>query len=91
MQTDRLQTYFAMNRALRAVPMSERRALGREVAEVFHAAPPGENRVAFVRQLLNRVDAGRATYADRIILDACSRQDVLRLTVDLLEKAGGRL
>lgn len=63
---------------LRSLSHDELRELGHEVAQVLYAAPPGVDRVEFLRGLLDRRDAGTTTYADQIILDACSRPEVLR-------------
>lgn len=79
-----------MSHLLREVSTADRKALGHEVAEVFHAAPPGADRIKFVRELLARHDARQTSYADRIILDACSRLDVLRATCELLHSQRGR-
>lgn len=74
-----------MAKALRGLPEAKKRELGNEIAQVAHAAPPGVDRLQFLRGLLNRLDAGTASYEDRIILDVCTRLDLLRLVCQLLE------
>jgi hypothetical protein len=72
-----------LQRALRTLSRDECNVVAREVAEVLHSAPPGVGKVAFLRGLIARNEAGTATYEDRIIMDACSRPDVLKLVAEM--------
>lgn len=72
-----------LQRALRTLSRDECNVVAREVSEVLHSAPPGVGKVAFLQGLIARNEAGTATYEDRIILDACSRPDVLKLVAEM--------
>ena len=77
-QLDLLQAHKELAAVTRSVTRAEWMEIANGIGEVIFSTPPGVDRADHLRGLVERLDAGTATYEDRIIVDAC-RLDVLRI------------